>query len=160
MKLMSTLWKKHLQLGEELVLEFGVGVRYLRLMLISGILTLPIIFGFFILGRYFYLKYGRKYLFTNRRMLSMEGWFTTDLISIDYNQVTDLKVRENFVDKFFTSTGTIIINTAGSTKDEVTITNVSDPRGKLNLLYQLIEKNEELTGARENFHPVGAGIAL
>ena len=156
---MSTLWEKHLQPGEELIMEFGVGARYLRLMLVCGILTLPIIFGFFILGRYFYLKYGRKYLFTNRRMMSMEGWFATELVSIDYNQVTDLKVRENFVDKFLTSTGTIIINTAGSTKDEVTITNVADPRGKLNLLYQLIEKNVELTGVRAHSHLGGADIA-
>lgn len=157
---MSTLWKKHLQPGEELVLEFGVGGRYLILMIVCGILTIPVIFGFFILGRYFYLRYGRKYSFTNRRMMSMEGWFTTEFISIDYNQITDLKVRENFVDKFFTGTGTIIINTAGSTKDEVTIMNVSDPRGKLNLLYQLIEKNGEVIVARENFYHVGAGAAV
>jgi len=132
-------WSRHLQPGEKLELSFGVGKRYLKFMLILGLITLPIILGLFILGRYFFLRYGLKYAFTSSRLLTKEGWFVTHLKSIDYDQITDIRTHENFIDKFVTHTGTLIINTSGRTIDEVTINEVAKPQDKLHHLYRLME---------------------
>ena len=139
---MASSWKKHLHRDEKLVAEFGVGKGYLRFLLIFGLVTLPVILGFFILGRYFYLLWGRKYAFTSNRIISLEGWFVTHLVSIDYSQVTDVQTRRNIFDRYITATGTVIINTAGQELDEITLNEVEDPHGKVTLLHHLIEKDE------------------
>ena len=145
-KIIGFEWKEVLGSDEVLKKEFGVGEKYLsvgfRLSIFLGILLLLIVVGiFFILWSIFYWKfYLRKsirYAFTNKRVLVRKGLLNTRLISIGYEKITDIQVRENVIEKWLYQTGMIIINTAGTSYDEVVLDKVEEP-------YKVKQQLEEL----------------
>lgn len=141
MKTSRSFWHRHLYPSETVVAAFGVGSGYAGFVLFLAIITLPIVAGIFILGRYFYLKYAFKYAFTNKRIISLEGWFVTHLVTIDYDHITDISVKQDLVDKYITRTGTIVINTAGTNTHELTLHEVDNPHAKVSQLHHLIEES-------------------
>lgn len=120
------IWKKVLNPDEKVEYEFSIGNRYkmfyLILCCIIGVILLfsssyfigIIIIGAAIFHFVFYLKWANAYAFTNKRIVIYRGWLSTELTSIDYDKITDVIVEEPIVDKLITSTGHLIINTAGA----------------------------------------------
>lgn len=46
---------------------------------------------------------------------------------IDYQKITDLNVRENFLEKIFFGSGNLAINTAGTPKEEIIFSHIAEP---------------------------------
>lgn len=132
----SQVWDKVLGGEETLRYEFTIGEQYIKTYIIVwAIISLPFVFalvGVFIFLAacvYFkvYLPKANIYGFTNKRVLIHRGFFSTNLISVDYTQITDVTVQESFLDKLFTKTGTLYINTAGTSGAEIVLENIAEP---------------------------------
>lgn len=133
------IWNKVLSPNETVEYEFSIGQKYINFSLIfSGILiflifswisiTLAIILFLGALFYYdFYLKAANAYALTNKRVLIHRGWLSTHMTSVDYQKITDIKVREHFLDRIITQTGHIAINTAGANLTEIVIVHIDSP---------------------------------
>lgn len=135
----SKIWDKILNSDEKVAYEFSIAKEY-RLFWIIVFCLIGILFivggmigtGIFIIlitlfYTGFYLKKSNVYAFTNRRVVVHRGWLSTKMISVEYDKITDVKVSESFLGRFLTSSGTLIINTAGSIRDEIVLNNVPSP---------------------------------
>lgn len=132
----KSVWNRILAPEEEVKFEFSLGKRYINLArgfwIILGILLLPllglglilIVFGF-LWG--WYLRRANNFAFTTKRVLVLRGWLSTHLISVDYDKITDVIVKEPFFQRIFLDTGTLIINTAGTAFPEIVLENVENP---------------------------------
>ena len=153
------IWTRILTSTEEIKYEFSIGKRYLKIRLIAGcalgvilLFLIPLLGLILILIFYFYygfyLKKANRYVFTNKRALICKGWLSTKLISIDYNKITDIEVQEPFFEKLFYKTGTISLNTAGTTLKEVILERVESPYKIKKKLYALKDKNQKIASGR------------
>lgn len=157
-----TIWDKILSKDEEVEYEFSIGLKFRLLgllvfvlmslaVVIFGLLTpiqteqislIIILFGIalFIFALFyflFYLKISNVYAFTNRRVLVYRGWLSTSLISINYENITDVTVRERFFEKLITGTGDVVIDTAGTSDFEVVLVSIAAP-------YEVCKKLENI----------------
>ncbi len=131
------IWAKTLSSDEKVEFEFSIGKTYLKFwFIVWSIISFLFLFlyGFGILVFLavlfhfgFYLKVANAYAFTNKRVLIHTGWLSTNTVSIDYQKITDIHIREPFLDRIFTKSGSIIINTAGTTFLEVVLQHVQSP---------------------------------
>jgi len=131
------IWDKVLSNGEEVKYEFSISDKYLKFLLVTGILlSIPFMFvfgiGFLLLGFYlfyclYYAKVANAYAFTNKRILIHRGWLNTSLVSVDYHKITDVFVIENFLDRIFYKSGHLAINTAGTDNHEIILKNIATP---------------------------------
>lgn len=166
-----TIWDKILSRDEEVEYEFSIGLRYRLLGLVVWILIALIIlllglstpeeYGdtpflaslilaavliiFAIFYHLFYLKIANVYAFTNRRVLIYRGWLSTSLVSINYENITDVTVRERFFEKLIAGTGDVVIDTAGTSDFEVSLASIASPyevAKKLNNIRNKIKKYE------------------
>lgn len=133
----NTVWRNKLEPGEIVEHEFTIGTAYLKFSLIIwiviGVITSVLLIGFLILpiALFYFLFYAKRanhYLFTDKRVLIMRGWLTTNLTSIDYGKITDIHIRQGFMEKLLYKTGTIFIETAGSASHLV-LRNLENPYG-------------------------------
>lgn len=146
--------------GERIECEFSLSPRYLNFNLLTwsvigfvvlflGFIFLPLYFvgvaifiaGFFHFG--LYLRWANMFAFTNKRILIHRGWLSTSMMSIDYSQVTEVEARQGFIEKLMYHSGTLMINTAGSSDQEAVITNIPDPYTLKQQLTDLMEKDEQ-----------------
>ncbi len=131
------VWDKILGKDEKVKHSFTIGPRYLKYNLIAGaIICVPFVFAYgfgvvlflIILFNYgFYAKKLNIYAFTDKRVLIHKGWLSTHMTSIDYSKITDVHVREQFLDKIVYHTGDLAINTAGSGRLEVFLRHIENP---------------------------------
>ena len=131
-----SIWNKIISPGEEVKFEFSLGKRYISLakvfliglgiplLFFHGLGMILIFFGFFWA---LYLRRSNNYAFTNRRILVLRGWLSTNLTSIDYDKITDVRVEQSFFDKVIFKTGNLIINTAGTPFPEIILTFIENP---------------------------------
>lgn len=146
------IWKKTLGPNESVKYEFTVGKRYRKVLLIiwiviGGIFSLTgagaffgipiILIAAFYYG--FYLKTANAYAFTDHRVLVHLGWLSTRLISTEYQKITDVTVHEPFFSRVFFHVGSLAINTAGTSSEEIVLKNVEKP-------YEVKKKLDELRG--------------
>jgi uncharacterized membrane protein YdbT with pleckstrin-like domain len=149
------VWQKVLSNGENVRYEFSIGNAYRKCALIlsgfSSVFILLITFAwhilwigiaavillFFYYG--FYIKKANAYAFCDKRLIIHKGWLSTSAISVDYNKITDVTVRQGFFEKLMSKSGSIIINTAGTSKYEVVLRNIEQP-------YEVKKKLDELRG--------------
>ncbi len=134
----SNNWQNILQPEEIIKHQFSLSPRFLKFgLLVSTILSLPLMFlyglgiltaliALFYFG--FYLRMANNYIFTNKRIIARFGWLNIETISIDYNKVTDIKIKEPFFDRFIIGSGHLIINTAGSDKEELVLQHLDNPQ--------------------------------
>jgi uncharacterized membrane protein YdbT with pleckstrin-like domain len=159
---------------EELILVTGLGKAYLRskfiiYLLFPGLLFGAIVFGIgwylgsnhltaYLLGlvamiasafsKTVHLHHANRYLLTTRRVIVKEGVFSVKLTSAMYDKITRLEVDQTFFDKIFLHHGTIIINTAGMSKGEITLKYIDYPFEFKNLMERLINREREHFGVR------------
>lgn len=136
----SGVWKKVLGSKEEIKFEFSLGDRYVNFQTIPLIIT--VILAPIGLFRRWYLKRANKYAFTNKRVLIHKGWLSTHLTSVDYNQITDIRVEQSFLDRVVYKTGSLAINTAGTGFHEVVLEHIENP-------FEVRKKLEEIRGKAE-----------
>ena len=165
--------EKILNSGEEIKYQFSFGERYLKIMKIATIaigsfillaigvaiflifniskiiilaiiaipLTLLILYSLIYFD--WYLKRANIYVITNKRILIHKGWLSTRLISADFNQITDIKVVQPFLDRLIYKAGVLKINTAGMEAHPIILFHIEDPykiKRKLNEIRDSISK--------------------
>ena len=153
------IWDKALGEGERIEHEFSLSSRYLNFNLFFWMLVglVILVFGFsniifFVVGVLmfavaffhfgFLLRWSNRFAFTNKRVLIHRGWLNTSMMSIDYSQITEIEARQDFTEKLLYKSGSIFLNTAGSSHQEAVITNVGDPYMLKQKLAELMEKDE------------------
>jgi uncharacterized membrane protein YdbT with pleckstrin-like domain len=136
------IWKKVLSPDEQVKYEFSISKKYRLSCAFAGYLAgiiLAFTPGYYIGGLvalasflYFiyFLKVSNAYAFTNKRVVIYRGWITSELISIDYNKITEVVVEQKLLGTI-TKSGDLIINTAGGgspeNKMDQRISNIDDP---------------------------------
>lgn len=146
----ENVWAKVLREDEKVDYEFSVGKKYRMLGLIPSVfvglimlLATPplgviiILVGVFYFG--YYLKVANAYAFTDKRVLVHKGWLSTNTISIEYKNITDVTVDEPFLERVITKTGNLSINTAGSGTKEVLLKHITAP-------YEVRKKLDKVRG--------------
>ncbi|MDD2822626.1 MAG: PH domain-containing protein [Candidatus Daviesbacteria bacterium] len=167
-------FEKFLAEDEELILATGFGSVYLRSVFMQAILWPGIIFWIIGLASANFLQinlgYGllvglifsclvaflksthayhaNRYLLTTRRVIIKRGVFAVSLTSALYDKITHIEVIQSFIDKLFYHLGNIIINTAGTNKDEIVLKYVDYPVEFKNLLERMINREREQYGGR------------
>ncbi len=145
----ENVWKKVLSKDEVIEKEFSISGQYIKISLIAGIIIwgllsfafIGIPFLIFHLFYFlFYIKRANAYAFTNKRVLIHKGWLSTSLVSIDYHKITDVLIREPFLDRVIFKTGAIAIDTAGTGGKEVVLKYISEPYELKKVLDELKDK--------------------
>lgn len=93
-----------------------------------------------------HLHHANRYLLTTRRVIIKKGVFAVRLTSALYDKITHIEVDQAFLDKLLYHHGTIIVNTAGMNKGEITLKYVDYPVELKNLLERLINREREQFG--------------
>ena len=83
---------------------------------------------------------------TDRRVLVKDGVFSIKTISIPYDKITHISVREDFFKKLSYGIGDIVIHTAGPTPVEIDLIKIQEPLKIKNLIEELIVKERSLLG--------------
>lgn len=67
------------------------------------------------------------FAFTDRRVIIHRGWLWTNAISIDYDKITDMVVKERFFERLIMGTGDLLLDTAGTGEFEIVLSSIADP---------------------------------
>lgn len=167
-------FRKYLSEDEELVLVAGFSQAYIRSKFIiylffPGMLFLALGLGFgwllglgkiwaLVLGitlmflvaliRTMHIYHANRYLFTTRRVIIKKGLFSVKLTAALFDKITHLEVDQSIIDRLLLHHGTIIVNTAGLNKGEISLKFVDYPLELKNLLERLINREREQFGLR------------
>lgn len=167
-------FKKYLSEDEELVLVAGLSGAYIRsrflmYVLFPGMLFLGLGLGAgWLLGldkvvalslamlamflaaiaKTMHLYHSNRYLLTTRRVIIKKGLLSVKLTAALYDKITNLVVEQSIIDRLFMHHGTIVVNTAGVNKGEITLKYVDYPLELKNLLERLINREREQFGLR------------
>lgn len=143
------IWKKVLSPNEVVQYEFSIGQKFLKIQtIVLCIIFVPFLFvpfigipaiGIVLFYNLFYQKRAHAYAFTNKRVLIHRGWLGTRTTSVDYNHITDVHVLEPFVERVIYKSGSIAINTAGSSNLEIVLRHIDAP-------YEIKKKLDALKG--------------
>lgn len=165
---------KFLAEDEELIVAAGFGKAYLRSKFVMAILLPGAVFllggiglalwqgfnlgyglllGLVIAGVAAFFKtvllyHANRYILTTRRVIIKRGLIAVKITSALYDKITHIEVDQSFVDKIFMHHGMIIINTAGTNKDEIVLRYIDYPIEFKNLLERLINREREQFGLR------------
>lgn len=147
---MNYQWDKLLTPEEKLLKEFTISSRYrniiVTLIAIGGIIISfqNILSGilFFVLDAiyWWYLKTAKHYAFTNKRVILVESFINKNIISIYFNQLTDMQIDQNIFDQLG-GWGTITFDTAGTHVPEIQLTLIDDPQAVKKTLDQIIQSS-------------------
>lgn len=133
------------------LLFFGLGLGLGWLLGFSKISSLILaFFGLFTSTtlKTMHLYHANRYLLTTRRIIIKKGIFGVKITAALYDKITNLEVIQSFVDRLLLHHGTIIINTAGVSKGEISLRFVDYPLELKNLLERLINREREQFGLR------------
>jgi len=90
--------------------------------------------------------HAHRYLLTTRRVIVKQGYFSVRVISALYDKITHIEVEQGFTDRVLLNHGKIIINTAGTTKDEMILEYIESPVEFKNILERLINNERQQNG--------------
>ena len=138
------IWKKVLNNDEKVEYEFTVSTTY---VVVAGIISILFslvfigismnagifVFALVVFYWFYYKKNANAYAFTDKRVVIHKGLWSTKTISINYEKITDLEVKDAF------GLGNLIINTAGKPISEGVLLNISNPYEIKKKLTDLIE---------------------
>lgn len=160
---------------EELVLATGYGSLYMRQMFlyytivpgivfILGGLGAAFLFSFNLgigmgvgliiavliaLARCHMLYNSHRYLLTTRRVIIKSGFFSVKLQSALYDKVTHIELDQSLFDRWIMHHGSIVVNTAGTNKNEIRISFIDSPIEFKNILERLINRERERYGRQQ-----------
>lgn len=166
-------YEKYLAPGEELEYIGKIGDRYYWSMALSGImifgmlvpilplaqrynlmplwaalpLTLSSLFGVWPLLKVLRLRHSLRYLFTNRRIIIKKGIFSLSVTTAPYDKITHIQIEQEFSQRLFYNSGTIIVHTAGPTPVEMALIHIEYPFAVKNLLEELIHQERKSLNA-------------
>ncbi|RJP47747.1 MAG: PH domain-containing protein [Armatimonadetes bacterium] len=124
------------------------GAYFLQLNLGYGLLAGLVVASLAALIKSAHIYHSNRYLLTSRRLVIKKGVFAVQVTSALYDKITHIEVEQSFADKLLMHHGTIIINTAGMNKGEITLNYVEYPMEFKNLMERLINREREQYGLR------------
>jgi uncharacterized membrane protein YdbT with pleckstrin-like domain len=83
-----------------------------------------------------------RFILTTRRIILREGFFKVKVSSVLYDKVTHISVDQSLFDRLVLRHGTIVIDTSGSSGDELVLKYVDEPIKFKNILEHLIHKHQ------------------
>lgn len=139
-------YQKYLSPNEKIIAVFGVGQRYFWLSIIGLILPSLILIGLPKLLDILHHKHALLYILTNKRIILKKGVFSTNVISVPYDKITHIDLREDFVKKMIFGVGDLVIHTPGSLNSPVKIEmfHIDNPLKIKNLIEELTEPSHPL----------------
>lgn len=102
--------------------------------------------GLMLLVPALYLTYFVHYAVTDKRTMTREGILNKHFVTVDYRSITDVAVRETILERIFTRTGTIDVNTAGGHHVELKLRHVARPMALRGDIYKHLHKATEQAG--------------
>lgn len=138
-------WLTHAIIPGIVFIIIGIGIFYfkhldLRLGAIIGFI-IDVIFSLVLVV---ITDKSHKYLLTTRRVIIREGFFKIKLASVLYDKITHITVNQGFLERIILGYGTVVVDTAGSSGDELTLEYVNAPIKFKNKLENLIHKHNSL----------------
>jgi membrane protein YdbS with pleckstrin-like domain len=134
--MMKFKWDRILSKDEKIKKEFGISNYYLAVIfvitIIAAALTISTGFGIsltiFFLGLFycFYLKKSRHYAFTNKRVILVDSFIGANIVSVEYDKITDVQIDQAPIDQIL-GWGNLIINTAGTHSPFMSMPYVENP---------------------------------
>lgn len=126
-------------------LHFDFELNPTTVILITGLLLVLLIgIAHFYFG--WYLKRANIYLITNKRIIIHRGWLSSLMKSVGFQDITDIKIIQAFLDKMIFKAGSLKINTAGKEAYEIMLHCVENPyevKTKIiDMKYLLSEENK------------------
>jgi len=134
---MSYNWDSYLSPNEKVQVDFGVSKFYTTI--VFGIITGLSLFLFFTnigggvitlvlgLAYWLYQTKGKRYTFTNKKIILVDTFLNKNVTFISYNKITDISIDQNMAD-MIGGWGNVIINTAGYDFAEAILHNVDNPQ--------------------------------
>jgi|GEM_PF-3517641 len=136
----QTLAQKNLSAGEKLIGVWGINKAYAFFWAVLGV-------GIFLLGLSgdaigmsiglfvalvlflysLYLQAAYVYIVTDRRVISYFQFLNTHLVEIEFDKLTDIMVKEGFIEKLLFGSGAVLFNSAGTSIQEIAFSHISDP---------------------------------
>lgn len=156
-------WQRFLLPNEQLLHAFGVSGAYIfvfwgvpLLALLGAALAgaassvpaaaLLVIGALGLLMPILYLLFFIHYAITDRRVLAREGVLHKHFVTVELRSITDVTVRESLLERLFTKTGTIGVNTAGSPQIELFYHHVSRPHQLRQDVYHHLQQTPPADG--------------
>lgn len=133
--------------GIFIILSLG-GAYFLKYDLLYSLITGLVLASFLSFLKTLHIHHATRYLLTTRRVIIKHGVFAVKIASALFDKITHIEVEQSFFDKLLYKHGTIIINTAGTNKGEITLNYVDYPIEFKNILERLINREREQFGAR------------
>lgn len=133
------------------MLFFGLGLGLGWIFGLDKIWALVLGLGLMILSatlKTMHIFHANRYLLTTRRVIVKKGLFSVKLTAALFDKITHLEVDQSITDRLLLHHGTIIVNTAGLNKGEITLKFVDSPMELKNLLERLINREREQFGLR------------
>lgn len=87
-----------------------------------------------------YLRVAHAYALTDQRVIIHVGWLSAKYISINYEEMTDVKVTVSILERFLFGTGTLSINTAGADEFEAVVRHIDNPYAIKRDIFAMIQK--------------------
>ncbi len=139
--------------GEDIILCFGIGDKYFWLNAISLAPFTLLLIGLPFLWKLVHLKHRLTYILTDRRVLIKDGVLSVKTVSVPYDKITHISVKESFINRISFNIGDITIHTAGPTPIEIDLIKVENPVKIKNLIEELIVKERSLLGVSSKRSP-------
>ena len=152
-------WQRFLLPGEKLMHSFGVSRRYIMVFFalpavafllaglgvgadnaLLGILLVIPAFGLMMPVLFLWLFV--HYAITDGRVMVREGVLHKHFVTVNYRTITDVTVRELFLERIFTRTGTVGVNTAGSNRVELYWRHVARPQDRRRDIYHHLQQGQ------------------
>jgi hypothetical protein len=146
-------WKNILSSEEKIEKEFTVSKMYLISLAIISIgggiflffyadLFTALFVSFLGVIYCFYLNMTKHFAFTDKRIIVADSFPGLNIISVDYDQITDISVEQNLIEQMM-FLGTIIVNTAGTHSPEIKMNFVDSPEQLKRKLDEYKEKRKQ-----------------
>lgn len=119
----------------------GIGKMWALILALINMLCVAIL-------KIMHTFHSNRYLLTTRRVIIKQGLFSVKLTATLFDKITHLEVDQSIFDRLLLHHGTIIINTAGMNKGEISLRFVDYPLELKNLLERLINREREQFGLR------------
>lgn len=138
---------RYLAPNEKSLEVFGVGKKYTILNVITYFPLSILLIGLPALLKTIHLWHSKLYIFTDKRVIIKDGVFSVKTMSVPYDKITHIAVKEDFLPKIFYGIGDITIHTAGAgpTPVEIDLVKVENPLKVKNRLEELIIKEKHFT---------------
>jgi membrane protein YdbS with pleckstrin-like domain len=138
-------WKNMLSENEHVVKEFGISNLYLGIIfVITTIVAIFVIYSNIFIAAFvsllgtfycYYLKRSRHYAFTNKRIILVDSFIGTNIVSVNYEKITDVEIDQSPVDQIL-GWGALIVNTAGTHSSFLSMPYVENPQALKQVLVE------------------------